>query len=108
MGSVENPWDRLYNVVESIADSTGVPTMHIGTFWDSGGTTEIEPRTQGFSVLIKYPCKWLISNTKPQKSSSLIETFRKTTGLFYWSFTLAYLLYYVAEKGFFQSSSQRQ
>ena len=37
MGSVENPWDRLYNVVESIADSTGVPTMHFGTFWDSGG-----------------------------------------------------------------------
>ena len=37
MGSVENPWDRLYNVVESIADPTGVPTKHIGTFWDSGG-----------------------------------------------------------------------
>ena len=55
----------------------------------------IEPGTQGFSVLIEYPCKWLSSSSKPQKSSLLVETFRKTTGLFPCLFTLVYLLLFI-------------
>ena len=58
----------------------------------------IEPGTQGFSVLIVYPCKWLSSSSKTKKSSLVVETFWKTTGLLPWLFTLVCYLCCMAEK----------